>query len=502
MTSSLRVKLGPSPASTMPLASSKTTQSSRFIVSPRKVGETDAGSLSPRGGESQDVTYFSCLAKDCGVDCRANCEGLFNSGGATMTAARIWLVAGVLFAPALAAAALAAPAAALAAPAAAQDKTDPAPKSGEKRFAFSMQNVPWPKVLEWVVDQTRLPLLPQSLPTGTFTFTPPRADGKPATYTLTEIIDAVNDGLMTKGMLLVRRTTSLALVPADARPDPALVPHVKIEDLASRGRTELVRVVLTMRTLHANDMAPEVKKLLGPFGDVTVISNRLVVTDTVATIRQLLSILRETEAGELPAQAPTGNVRTITLEQGNAAVLAEELERMLKLLRGKKNAVRVVLPGREQPQPAKTPAKTPETAANMITITAVANRLIITSDDAEALAAVNDLVRRITQGARSGPEIISLRHAVAVGVAKLLDETFNGRGQAKTERIRVVADAASNSLLVQANPLDMITIRRLLERALDAPAAEVTARTRLIGPLRNATAAEVVKVVRQIYTNE
>src|SRR5262249_21266611 len=194
-----------------------------------------------------------------------------------MTAARIWLVAGVFFAPALAAPALAAPALAapalaapaFAPPAAAQDKTDPAPKSGEKRFAFSMQNVPWPKVLEWVVEQTNLPLVTQSVPNGTFTFTPPRVDGKPATYTLTEINDAVNEGLMTKGVLLVRRTGSLTLVPADARPDPALVPHVKIEDLASRGRTELVRVVLTMRTLHANDMAPEVKKLLGPFGDVT-----------------------------------------------------------------------------------------------------------------------------------------------------------------------------------------------------------------------------------------
>ncbi len=407
-----------------------------------------------------------------------------------MRAARTWLVAGMLFAPVSAA------------PAAAQDKTDPAPKSGEKRFTFSMQNAPWPKVLEWVVDQSGLPLVAQSLPSGTFTFTPPRVDGKPATYTLTEIIDAVNEGLMTKGVLLVRRTGSLTLVPADARLDPMLVPHVKIEDLASRGRTELVRVVLTMRTPNANDMAPQVKKLLGPFGDVTVISNRLVVTDTAATIRQLLSILRETDGRDPPAEAATGNVRTIMLEQGNAAVLAEELERMLKLLRGKKNTVRVVLPGREQPQPAKTPAKTPEPAANTITITAVANRLIITSDDAEALAAANELVRLITQGARSGPEVIPLRSATAVSVAKLLDETFNGRGQSKTERIRVIADTASNSLLVQANPLDMVTVRRLLERALDAPAAEVTARTRLIGPLRNATAAEVVKVVRQIYTNE
>src|SRR5262245_33858004 len=125
-----------------------------------------------------------------------------------MSAARIWLMAGAFVAPVLAA------------PAAAQDKTDPAPKSADKRFTFSMQNVPWPKVLEWVVDQTGLPLVAQSVPNGTFTFTPARVDGKPATYTLMEIIDAVNEGLMTKGVLLVRRTGSLTLVPTDARVDP------------------------------------------------------------------------------------------------------------------------------------------------------------------------------------------------------------------------------------------------------------------------------------------
>src|SRR6266850_1161855 len=94
---------------------------------------------------------------------------------------------------------------ALAAPAAAQDKTDSGQKSGEKRFSFTMENQPWNKVLEWLVDQTGLPLVsPQAPPAGNFTFVSPKG-AQARTYTLTEVIDYINTGLMAKGLILLRR---------------------------------------------------------------------------------------------------------------------------------------------------------------------------------------------------------------------------------------------------------------------------------------------------------
>jgi type II secretory pathway component GspD/PulD (secretin) len=94
-------------------------------------------------------------------------------------------------------------------------------------------------------------------------------------------------------------------------------------------------------------------------------------------------------------------------------------------------------------------------------------------------------------------ETIQLKHARAGDIAKLLDEAFNGPkaagspagatgahspppGEGKattggatthTDRIRVVADPATNVLLVRASPLDMLTIRRLVEK-LDAGATQ------------------------------
>jgi type II secretory pathway component GspD/PulD (secretin) len=65
-------------------------------------------------------------------------------------------------------------------------------------------------------------------------------------------------------------------------------------------------------------------------------------------------------------------------------------------------------------------------------------------------------------------EVIRLRSANAVDVAKILDEAFNGRPQEKGSqgegRIRVVADATTNSVLVRASAADLRTIRTLLDK--------------------------------------
>ena len=138
-------------------------------------------------------------------------------------------------------------------------------------------------------------------------------------------------------------------------------------------------------------------------------------------------------------------------------------------------------------------------------ITAFGNRLIITSEDAEAVAQVQALVRLLmsTEKGSGRLEVIRLHNANAMEVSKVIDEMFNGKpqggpggrgqggggfggggggfnplsiitgglggggGNARVENIRVVADATTNSLLVKAKPLDMLTIRRLVRDTFD-----------------------------------
>jgi hypothetical protein len=163
-----------------------------------------------------------------------------------------------------------------------------------KTFTFQARAKPWGDVFTWLTEQTGLPVVATSRPTGTFTFLPP-APGKK--YTLPEVIDVLNEALLQKRLLLLRRERCFAVVPADEKIDPGLLERVRPEDLDLRGQTELVSVVIPLHSLQAEEFAPEVKKMLGPFGEVVALkkANRLVLQDTAGNLRRVYELIRDVE---------------------------------------------------------------------------------------------------------------------------------------------------------------------------------------------------------------
>jgi type II secretory pathway component GspD/PulD (secretin) len=205
----------------------------------------------------------------------------------------------------------------------------PAPKVDEKRLTVSFQNQPWKKVLEWLSEEARLPVIANAFPTGTFTFIGPPG----RRYALPEVIDIINEGLLansaTQKYYLVNRGQSFTLIPADERLDPALVPTVRPQDLPARGRTEVVRVVVPLLFLKASDLVPELKKLLSPAGEVGTLANRLVLQDTAGNLRQLLHTLQELDAPAPGAPGPTAAaVELIPLASLPAVKTVETLRSM------------------------------------------------------------------------------------------------------------------------------------------------------------------------------
>jgi hypothetical protein len=163
----------------------------------------------------------------------------------------------------------------------------------EKRFAFEMRGVPWKKVLEWLSDQSGLPVVTKiPAPPGTFTFIAPMKNKTPVTYSLSEVIDLLNDALIRDGHLLVRRNSSITLVAQDENFDAALAVHVELDDLKSRGRTELVTIKLPLERFGDANTAREVQKLMGRFGQVVMLPEmkRVVLRDTVENLRRILTI--------------------------------------------------------------------------------------------------------------------------------------------------------------------------------------------------------------------
>src|SRR5262249_28256944 len=68
--------------------------------------------------------------------------------------------------------------------------------------------------------------------------------------------------------------------------------------------------------------------------------------------------------------------------------------------------------------------------------------------------------------------------------------------------VRVVADPGTNSLLVKANALDLLTIKRLLAKAIDQEPegdAVISVHTR---QLKDASATDVATVLKEVYQQQ
>src|SRR5262245_9582183 len=140
----------------------------------------------------------------------------------------------------------------------------------EKTVKFEFRDARWSDVLDWFSKETMLPFISTYKPTGSFNFIPPKLpNGQTREYTIPEVIDILNEALLLQKFVLIRREASFMIIPADERIDPAWLPRITVEDLPRRGKTEIVSVVKQLNNLNAFDWANEVRKMMGPFGEVT-----------------------------------------------------------------------------------------------------------------------------------------------------------------------------------------------------------------------------------------
>ncbi|MEI7688455.1 MAG: secretin N-terminal domain-containing protein, partial [Planctomycetota bacterium] len=355
--------------------------------------------------------------------------------------------------------------------------------------------------------------------------------------------------------------------------------HLEIARYLQPAKTPAnVTETIPLTVLEAAKVAETLKGMLGdakggaPFIEGEPSRNVVTIRGSAEQVREVKLII------QAMGENPTGSMRVISLEKGSAATLADALQRLLPQMRD--NEVRVILPGGDtqvapkatpmppaidlkktshyQQGPALTPtsflqnqqladpaaeAKPARLQGKPVTITAFGNKLIVLSEDPQALALVQELVRLMTktEAGEGDFEVIRLKNANATEIARIIDEAFNGskqggqqgggRGGApggggfnpisaltgglggmlqsaiggspaqRVERVRIVADPATNSLLVRATPLDMLTIRNILSKSLDTGETDsnAVARTWMIGPLKHANASEVANVIQSVY---
>ncbi|MDA0281808.1 MAG: hypothetical protein O3B86_00510, partial [Planctomycetota bacterium] len=156
-----------------------------------------------------------------------------------------------------------------------------------KELSFNFRYAPWTDVLTLFSNAAGLTLDLNAVPPGTFNYRDSRK------YTPTQALDVLNGYLIQKGYILVRRNEFLVVVNIDNGIPPNLVPTVTLEELPSRGRNELMSVLMPILGMTAEEAATEARELLGPQGKVVALNkaNKLVVTDIGSNLLRIYGLL-------------------------------------------------------------------------------------------------------------------------------------------------------------------------------------------------------------------
>ncbi len=215
--------------------------------------------------------------------------------------------------------------------------------STEKGIAFSMDGKPWDAVFKWLANETGKEVIYNFKPTGTFSF----IGKEKKTYTIPEVIDIINAGLLsasqTQKYYLINGDRTFNVVPADEKIDPILLPKVSTRTLADHGDTEMVELILPLTSLNAEDLAPRLGAIMGPFHEsVAMPGNRLVLRDTVGTIKRVMETIKDIEE--------SSKTQTDSYSHVCKYVRARDAERTLRTLLGEP----------PPPPPAATTATPPQ----------------------------------------------------------------------------------------------------------------------------------------------
>jgi general secretion pathway protein D len=143
--------------------------------------------------------------------------------------------------------------------------------------------------------------------------------------------------------------------------------------------------------------------------------------------------------------------------------------------------------------------------ANTIALYPASNTLVIT-DYAGNLQRIRRIIESIDQPGGTDPAVIPLAHASAVDVALTINRLFAEPAQAAagaadtSQRLAVVADARSNSLVARSDNPSRIARLRTLAAILDSPTS--AAGNLHVVYLKNAEAVKVAETLRAIYLGE
>jgi type II secretion system protein D len=331
---------------------------------------------------------------------------------------------------------------------------------------------------------------------GTLTF----YDSVP--YNYEEAFDLLNTLLQMRGFELREDGRFLKLVPISAtfQNNKIFKGLDKAEDVRA---SEIVTVILPLKYIDSDSAVKSIVRMVSTFGSVAPMTRGrgLLITDRLASIKRIQSFLEQIDQDTMVDR----QMRTYKLENASARSMAQIITDLLG--RGGRTPTRGGAPGAPGAPAAAAAAGQDDSIAasadertNTLTLIGPAEKLAL----AEELIHKLDVPRPLNADVR----VFTLKQARAEEMARTLREAFvtsSGRqpaqpGQpnqpptptpAAASRVSIVADSATNRVIVTAPVDQMIAIEKLIAE-LDQATEKAAAR---IVRLQNADAQQLAPVV-------
>ncbi len=328
------------------------------------------------------------------------------------------------------------------------------PVKAEKLYEVNWNKTEWRQVFEWLEKESGLMYMSKDTPTGTITLKPTKK------YTLGELIDLLNEILERDQYVILRKTQSFTTYPAADRIPKQWVPTVlTTEELSKRGKTEVIQMTVPLVTLNADEVLPQVKKSLSPFGEVSTFgTDKLLLLDKADNVRLVMKVIEDTIKEK-------NDQHTHTCKYKRASEVANSLRSLLK-----EDAAPPAVPGGGQwvngqwmqnPPPALAAAK--RFQAVTITVDDSRNDLTITGPVGKVLAS-KDLLKDLDKGAIERPtpgKPMWETYAVGSGAAEVMGKQLMSKPEFAGSSVQAMA-VGTDKVSVYAYQADHLAIKEYL----------------------------------------
>jgi type II secretory pathway component GspD/PulD (secretin) len=333
------------------------------------------------------------------------------------------------------------------------------------RVAFQFRNQGWPELIQWLSELAGQPFDWLELPGDRVNIT------TPGRYTVKEVTDLVNRHLLGRGYTILALDGGMTVVKCSSI-NPAIVPRVAPEDLATVPPHSFVRTSLDVGWLSAEKLATELKSMVSENGKLTALTttNRIEAMDAAITLRQIAELLaREQDAVSRQSLAPEFRLRHIPADEAKrlleqflgiskkpaAPMSPEQMQQMQQM-----QQMRMQQGG--QPQAPESPSTdisvVANTRQNSILIQAPPDRVAVATEFLKRIDVPGDSITSLAD-VRSRVHVFRL---ASLDPEKLIEIVQEMNILEPSTRIRV--DTDNRALIVSGSAADRFIIEQIISR--------------------------------------